>query len=156
MLRGNLYGVRIGNEFISCELNCEITITREMINKTGSWSGQAKAFRYGYYEWSITCDARSFLGSIGSSLNNLLDAQLNGVILDVFIDARTSNTQSFQLGGKVLIPALSIAFPNNGYSTFNITFQGTGDLTANADFWTIINAMPITADKPYIVNTTQW
>lgn len=152
MLRGNIYGVKVGDDFVSCELGCELSITREMINKSGSWSGQSKAFRYGYYEWSITCDGNSFLGAIQSSLNNLMEAQLAGIELDVMISARVSNTQQFDIGGKVLIPKLSVLFPNTGMSTFNVTFQGTGDLNVNIDFWQIINAMPITADKPNIIN----
>ena len=130
-MKGNMYGIRVGDDFIPCEISCEITITREMISKTGSWSGQYRAFKYGYADWQITLDAHSFLGVVGSSLNSLIDAQLGGVILDVYISARQSNVEEFDIGGSVLIPAMTITFPNTGKSTFNVTFQGTGDLIFN-------------------------
>lgn len=159
-LQGRLYGIKVGGEngdFIDCEISCEITVTRDILNKSGSHGGQYKHFRYGYTSWSITFDAKTVISPLLGAVGKLLENQLNGDIIEVYITNRISNTEVITIGGNVLLPNLSITFPNTGASTFNITCQGTGELMRYfEEYGTIINAQPYFADKPYIVDTTKW
>ncbi len=165
VLHGKLYGVRVvGNsgssgDFLNCEIESSISIQRNLINKSGSHSGKYTHKRYGLINWSITANAKSIFSLLNGSLNNLIKYQLDGnVELEVYISARTSNTQSFDLGGKVLIPSININFPNTGSSKFDITFEGNGELLVDGihDINLIINEMPIEADKPLILDGSKW
>lgn len=156
-LKAVLYGIRVGNDFVNCEIDSEITITRDMLNKSGSHGGAYKHFRYGYISWSISMSAKSVISILKGSFNNLIDAQLEGRELEVFLSARQSNIQQVDIGGTVLIPSISLSFPNSGASTHSVTFQGTGVLNVDVeDLGLIINEMPIEAEKPVHINTTNW
>lgn len=157
-IKGNIYGIRVNGDFINCELSCSLTVNRQMVNKSGSHSGKYRHYRAGYIDWSITADARTVISVLSGSFNNLLDSQLSGTEIDVFISARVSNVRQIDLGGKVLIPNISVGFPNSGFSTYNVTFQGTGELIADIDdMYYLINAMPAYSDKDgNQVDTTKW
>ena len=156
-IKGSIYGLKIAGHYIPCEISCELSVTRDMIGKSGSAHGKYRRYRYGYIDWQITADARTVISSLKSSANRLLISQLEGVELDIEMTARISNTQAFDIKGKVLIPNFTLSMPNTGYSTYNVTFQGNGDLTVDAEeFWHIINAQPYDSDKPNIVDTTNW
>lgn len=137
-LQGRHYGVKIGlagasdGDFVSCELSANLTINRDMINKSGASGGSARHYRYGYYSWQVEVEMRSFISLLRSSTNNLVVSQLSGTELEVFITNRVSTTQEITMWGTVLIPNLSISFPNTGYSKTTITLQGVGNL--NYDF----------------------
>lgn len=159
-LRGQHYGVKIGlagasdGDFINCELASTLTITRDMINKSGSHGGAARHYRYGYYTWQAEVEMRSFLSMLKGSMNNLVVSQLAGTELEVFITNRISNTQEMLMWGTVLIPNINVSFPNSGYSTTTVTLQGTGELNCDFDnFLDIINAMPYTEIKPLVIDT---
>lgn len=160
-LRGQHYGVKIGvagstagADFINCELASTLTITRDMINKSGSHGGAARHYRYGYYSWQVEVEMRSFLSLLKGSMNNLILSQLAGTELEVFITNRISNTQEMLMWGTVLIPNLTVSFPNSGYSTTTVTLQGTGELQSDfSNFLDIINAMPHDSVKPIVYKT---
>lgn len=133
-LRGQHYGVKIGlagasdGDFVSCELSATLVINRDMVAKSGSAGGSARHYRYGYYSWQVEVEMNSFISLLRSSTNNLVLSQVSGTALEVFITNRVSTTQEFTMWGTVLIPNLSISFPNTGYSKTTITLQGVGDL----------------------------
>ena len=148
-IKGSIYGLKIDGHYMPCEISCELSVNREMIGKSGSAHGKFRKYRYGYIDWSVSADARSVIAPLRSAINNLLTSQLAGVELEMEITARVSNTQAFDISGSVLIPNISLSFPNTGYSTYNVTFQGNGELKVNAEeFWYIINAQPYNAEKP--------
>jgi len=162
-LRGQHYGVKIGlagasdGDFINCELASTLTISRDMVNKSGSHGGASRHYRYGYYTWQVEVEIRSFLSMLKGSMNNLIVSQLAGTELEIFITNRISNTQEMLMWGTVLIPNLTVSFPNTGYSTTTVTLQGTGELQSDfSDFLNIINAQPYYEDKDIIVDTTRW
>lgn len=152
-LRGELYGVRIGGYYLPCEIDCEITITTDMIEKSGSHGGRYKHFRAGYINWTISANARLVLGLLQSSSNALLEAQRNGLELEVFISARSSNTNTFDIGGTVIISSQQLSFGNRGFANHSITMQGTGGLGLTyEEIMLIINSNPIQAEYPLIYN----
>lgn len=156
-MQGNAYGIKLGDDFIPCEISCELIINREMINKSGSGSGKFRKYRYGYIDWSVTMDAKSVISTLSGGINNLITSQLGGQELELMITARVNNIQPFDISGTVLIPNLSLSFSGNTPSTHSVTFQGSGELKAETVlFWQIINAQPANAEKPYIINTTNW
>lgn len=156
-LKACLYGIRVGNDFVPCELDCELNVTRDMINKSGSAYGSYRHYRYGYISWTITCNARAVVSVLNSSFNNLLRSQLSGQEIEVYISARQSNTVNIDIGGTVLIPSQTLNFGNSGFANHSITFQGTGILNDYVEeFGLIINAMPAYADKPIVVDASKW
>lgn len=153
-LRGELYGIRIGQDYLPCEIDCEITITTDMIEKSGSHGGRYKHFRAGYINWAISANARLVLGLLQSNSNALLEAQRNGLELEVFISARQSNTNTFDIGGTVLISSQQLSFGNRGFASHNLTMQGTGELGLSyEEIALIINSNPSTADYPLVYNS---
>lgn len=156
-MEGRLYGLSINGDFVNCELSCDLTVTRDMVNKSGSYGGASRQYRYGYYNWSITLEAKSIISTLSGSFNNILSAQLAGQELDVYIMARVSNIQEVSIGGKVLIPNFNLTFPNTGSSRYSVTFQGNGDLNVDIEeFWNIVNSMPYNANKDIILDTNTW
>lgn len=156
-LRGELYGVKINGDFIPCEIDAEITITSELVGKSGSQHGKYRRYRYGYISWSISCNARAVVGLLNSSSQNLITSQLDQIELEVYISARQSNIRTFDIGGMVLIETQQLAFPNTGYANHSISMKGNGELNLTAEeIDLIINAMPADADKPLIIDTTKW
>lgn len=153
-IKAALYGIRIGQDFIPCEISCELNITREMIKKSGSHGGAYNHYRYGYIDWTITAEANTVFSLLQSSTSSLMEAQLLGREIEVYISARQSNVKQIDFGGTVLIPSQTISFPNSGLSKHNITFQGTGILSEYVDqFDIIINAMPIEDPKNLIYDS---
>ena len=157
-IKGNIYGIRVNGDFINCELSCSLTVNRQMVNKSGSHSGKYRHYRAGYIDWSITADARTVVSVLSGSFNNLLDSQLSGTEIDVFISARVSNVRQIDIGGKALIPNISVGFPNSGFSTYNVTFQGVGELITDIEeLDVLINAMPYSDNKDgLVVDTNTW
>lgn len=153
-LRGELYGIRVNGDFIPCELDCEITITSELVGKSGSQHGKYRRYRYGYISWSISCNARAVVGLLNSSSQNLILSQLDQIELEVYISARQSNIRTFDIGGMVLIETQQLTFPNTGYANHSISMKGNGELNLTAeelDF--IINANPIQTAWPIIYDS---
>lgn len=156
-LRGELYGIRVNGDFLQCELDCEITITSELVGKSGSQYGKYRRYRYGYINWSISCNARAVVGLLNSSSQNIIQSQLDQIELEVYISARQSNIRTFDIGGMVLIETQQLTFPNTGFANHSISMKGSGQLNLTAEeIYLIINAMPADADKPLIIDTTQW
>lgn len=153
-LKGVLYGVKVNEDFMECEIDCELTITADMVNKSGSHSGRYRHYRYGYISWSITCNARAVLGILNSSSNSLIESQLEQRELEVYISARQSNTNVFDIGGTVLIPNQVLSFPNTGFASHNVTFQGSGPLNMTAEELSIIiDTNPIETAWPDIYDS---
>ena len=160
-LKGQHYGVKIGiakasdGDFLNCELNSNLTINVDMVNKSGSHGGRARHYRAGYYTWQVEVEMRSFLSLLKGSMNNLILAQLIGTELEIFITNRISNTQEMSMWGTVLIPNLSVSFPNSGYSKTTVTLQGVGELNCDFDnFLDIINSMPYDSLKNLVIDTS--
>lgn len=131
-MQGNAYGIKLGDDFIPCEISCELIINREMINKSGSGSGKFRKYRYGYIDWSVTMDAKSVISILSGGINNLITSQLGGQELELMITARVSNVDPFDVSGTVLIPNLSLTLGGTGQSTHSVTFQGSGALQVEA------------------------
>lgn len=132
-MKGSIYGVKLNGQFIPCETNCEINVTRELLNTSGSAGGSNKSYIYGYSDWTVSVDSKFIISTLASSNNNVLLAQLAGQTMTLMIAARVSNTQLFELSGTVLIPSLTITLPAQGEATSNIKLQGTGILSTNID-----------------------
>lgn len=151
VLKGNMYGVMVNGEFLQCEISCEITITTDMLEKSGSHGGRYKHFRPGYISWAISAESRAVLNLLSTSSNNLIVSQLDQLELEVYISARQSNVQTFDIGGSVFISSQQLSFGNTGFASHNLTMQGTSALNLTADeLEGIINSNPIEANYPII------
>lgn len=157
-IQGKLIGLKMDGEFFKCETACTFSYEVEMLPCASVMSGQYQEAIPGKISWIMT---------VAGNLS-LAPAQFNDFISitrkvqakeRVFLEMVTRNGIS---------PYLSIsgwAWPQNGgldaqstgLATWSNSFRGDGPFTTDwEEFAIIINAMPVAADKPYIVDTTEW
>lgn len=159
MYKGKLIRLKIDGDYIPCELSCEINVNQEVLPVTNNTQGRAKSFIRGYYEWSVTLESNF------TSINNKSASQilLGKILLDgdgsvgLEIVSHDTSGMPFILMGNVIPTTWNLSAGASGLATNNTTFQGNGELILSYDaFWNIINAMPADAEKPNIVDTTEW
>lgn len=157
MYQGKLIRVKINGEYIPCEISCSITINQETLQVTNNNQGRAKSFIRGYYDWSVSLETKTSANSLDSSSIGLINKILqdgDGVIEFEMVAGGDGFSNPFIISGEAIPTQVGINSNSTGSATTPITLQGSGELTVDFDaFALIINAMPIEADKPYIV---QW
>lgn len=156
-IAGRMLGLRVGTDFVPCELNCTLNFDVDKRDRSSSVNGSWKHHRNGYKGWRMTVNGKLLVSSFAGSFNSLFDAYLNDVELSVMIQNRNSDGQPFAIWGNATIQSGTLEAPSTGAATWNVVFEGNGALSADITlFWQIINAQPIEADKPNIVDTTGW
>lgn len=87
----------------------------------------------------------------------LFEAYLNDTLLNVSFRTRLSVDQFLIFEGKGYLKSGDASAPRSGLATGNMVIIGSGILNMDwEEFWLIINAQPANADKPTIVDTTEW
>lgn len=154
---GKLLGVQIGNSFVSCETSCDFNCTVDMLPASAVTSGRWKEFIPGMRGWTVTVSANLLLAKQNADVKMVLQAIESGAKMGISFSTRGGVAPHLIISGFAYPQTAAISAPVSGLATSTITFQGTGPTTLDfEEFWLIINAMPATADKPYIVNTTNW
>lgn len=155
MYRGKLIRLKVNDEYIPCELSCEITVNQEALQVTNTAQGRAKSFIRGYYDWTVTVNGRFTSGDVVSSSTSLLNKILedgNGVVtLDIISNEYFENP--VLITGDAIITSWNMNAGNTDWASNSVVFQGSGELTMDSEsYWLLINAMPIEADKDIIVD----
>lgn len=159
LYKGKLTRLKFNGEYIPCELSCEINIEQEVLPTTNSTQGRARSFIRGYYGWTVTMEGNFSINSTDASSAKIIELILNDGTgeCELEILANDPDNPPFGLKGTAIPTGFNLSAGNSGNTTNNVSFQGSGELEFDYDIWfRIINAMPITADKPNIVNTTAW
>lgn len=148
-----MLGLKVGNDFVTCEIGLTLNFQNEMLNCSSSVSGNWEYSRIGYKSWSASVDGKLVVSVLKGSFNSLFDAYLNDEQLTIMIQNRDADGQPFAIWGKALIQQGSLEAGNSGKAGWQIQFKGQGALSSEIElFWNIINAQPATADKPAIVD----
>ncbi|NGM61675.1 hypothetical protein G5B30_07060 [Sphingobacterium sp. SGG-5] len=154
---GRLLGLRIGSDFVPCEMGLTLNFEVEKRDRSSSANGSWKHHRNGYKGWNAVVNGKLLISSLSGSFNSLFRAYLNDEELSLVIQNRDPNGQPFEIWGNATIKQGTMEAPSVGKATWSITFEGNGALSEDiAVFWKIINAMPAEADKPNIIDTTNW
>lgn len=151
-IRGALVGLRINGEYVSCETNCEFNFDVEMLAASAVTSGRWKEFIAGIRSWGMTVDGNLLLASVGADIKTVLSAVLTGEMVELEFRTRGTIAPFFVIAGTALPQSGSITAPGTGKAVWNVVFQGSGPFTVDIEeFWLIINAQPIEADYPTII-----
>lgn len=152
---GKLIGMRIGTDFVPCEIGLALNWEVDKLNTSSSVNGSWEHHRNGYKRWSASVDGRLLVSSLQSSFNSLFNAYLNDTPLALAIENRDPNGQPFMIWGEATIQQGTLEAPNVGKATWQMQFKGNGPLQSDIElFWQIINAQPAYADKDIIINMT--
>lgn len=158
VIQGKLMGLTVNGNFVECETSCDFNCDVEMLPASAVTSGRWKEFIPGIRSWTMSVNMNLLL-----STANLADAKviLNGVLTgEMFaLEFRTKTAISphFIISGNAYVQNQGISAQFAGITTSTVTFQGSGPFTTDFEaFYLIINAMPIVADKPTYIDTTNW
>ena len=154
-IAGNLLGFKANGAFANCETQCSIKFDRDLLPASAEDSGNWKEYLYGIRGWSISVDGNLLLEAVPNDIKTLLRT---GYFRDfpTYVQFSTAEGSNLELiySGNALFQSGSITAPGQGKANWTVTMQGTGALTVKQqDYSLIINAMPIVADYPLIVNT---
>lgn len=156
-IRGKLMGIAIGDKMIACETDSSMTFERDMLPVASVEDGRWSQSLPGKRRWTMTVDGHLLKRDVGADFKTLFRAFVNDEEIRVSWRTRQGVDQFLMFEGKAFIVSGMGSAPNKGYATWNIVFQGNGALNMDwEEFFTILNAMPATADQPNIVDTREW
>lgn len=154
---GKLLGVQVGNNFVSCETQCDFNCTVDMLAASAVTSGRWKEFIPGMRGWTVTVNMNLLLATQNADVKTILAQIETGEKVGISFCTRNGISPHMIISGFAYPQTVGISGPGAGLATATVTFQGTGPTTLDfEEFWLIINAMPAPADKPNIVDTTNW
>lgn len=153
MAKGKLIRLKIGNDFVPCEMSCDITVNQEVLQVTNNTNGRAKSYIAGYYDWQVSLESKFVVSDTTASSQVILDRILNDLgAVGLEIISVDSNGAPYILKGDGIPVQWNLNAGSTGDATNNVVFQGSGELTQDYElYWNIINAMPINDDKPNII-----
>lgn len=145
---GKLIGLRVGTDFVPCEVNVALTFEVDKLNTSSSVNGAWEHHRNGYKRWNVTVDGRLLVNSLQGSFNSLFDAYLNDTPLAIAIENRDANGQPIRIWGEATIQQGSLEAASTGKANWQMQFKGNGALNSDiALFFEVVNAMPYNDDK---------
>jgi predicted secreted protein len=153
-VNGSIIGLAFNGAFISCEISCAINFNREMLPASATDSGGWKEFISGVRDWNVNVNANLILEAVPADIKTLLTANYFGDLpLYIQFSTRPSATTELILSGNTLFQSGSITAPFGSASNWTSTLQGTGPLNSTfQDYALLIDALPVGADYPTIVN----
>lgn len=155
-ISGSLIGLTINNKYVSCETSCDFNFEVEMIDISPITSGRWRESLPGIRSWNMNVNGNLLLATVGADVKTVLSAVLTGEKVDLAFRTRGSISPYFVISGQAYPKSGGINAANTGKANWNIAFQGTGPFEVDLEeFWLIINAMPIEADKPVYIDTEE-
>ena len=155
-MEGKMIGIKVDGQWINCEWDSSLNIETEMQEVSANGNKGWKDFIEGYQSWGMSVTARMTNGTTMGSWNKIVTKVLQrGGKFEVAFRAREGEAQSFVFEGLALIPSIGLSAPMEGSASYNLTFQGCGELQLKnvTDVWQIINAIPAEDDKNIIIYT---
>lgn len=145
---GKLIGMRIGIDFVPCEVSVTLNFEVDKLNTSSSANGDWEHHRNGYKKWNASVDGRLLVNSTEGSFNSLMDAYLNDTPLAIAIENRDPNGQPIRIWGEATIQQGTLEGASLGKATWQVQFRGNGPLHSDiATFFDVVNAMPYNDDK---------
>lgn len=156
-LYGKMMGVTVDGDFISCELESTLYFDKDMVPVSSVKSGKWGEVVPGKRSWSITVNMALLKSKAPQDFKTLYDAYFDDTLLQVSFRTRLSVDQYLIFEGQGYLKSGDASAPRSGLATGNMVIVGSGILNKSwEEFWMIINAQPANADKPVIVDTTEW
>jgi len=128
-MSGNMLGVEIDGEFVSCETSCEVAFETDLRGASAQSSGRWKEYIEGVRSWNVTLNANMLIKMAGTGLNTILNKFLTGGQLGVRIATKQVGMPSFSLEGNVLIRTGGFNAAVNSTAAWNVTLEGNGAFT---------------------------
>lgn len=157
---GKLIGFKVDGEYTPCEVTCSLKVSNDQLEASGSHNGNWKYTIEGYKSWVASVNARLMLNASPAGFakifkKNLLKNQTYEIIISLKID--DTNTDFFIKGiARLKDLDFTAGVSNKAEYTLDFIGQGAFEEVNIQEFYTIINAMPAYADKPLIINTSNW
>jgi len=148
---GRLIGLKVNGVFISCELSCDFNFQSDMLPASAIDSAGWKEFIAGIRSWTMSVSGRLLTEAVGADFKTIMNSWISRNPLFLIWGTRPSATTQMSISGAALVASGNATGPNKGFANWNVTFQGTGELTTSfEDFSLIIDAMPAIEDYPII------
>lgn len=131
IINGNQLLVFIDNVAIGCTTNCQLQSTKETIDVTCKDNNGDRQVLSGSQQWNITTSGLwDFASTLGPS--QLYSSHKNGtrVGIKMAITDTSGNPESGKsyFYGYARLNSFNVAGPLNAGSTFDLTFEGDGEL----------------------------
>lgn len=153
-ISGRLMGLQANGILISCEIQSSINFQANMLAASAIDSGRWAEVIAGLRSWTMTIDGQLLAEAVGADFKTLMNLFFSGLPVFLTWGTRPSATTQLSLSGSAVLASGSATGPSKGSSTWNMVFNGTGELKASfEDFALIIDAMPADALYPVIVDT---
>lgn len=152
-------GLHIDNEPIACETSCSFSFNVDMKAvapiESGRWSSSIPGIR----SWQISVNANFFAAFEGKDFKTVLNAVLTGERMNISMRTNIGNSPYFIISGYAYPQSGELVAAAGESSNYSVVFVGDGPFTVESEaeggnFWRIINAMPIEADKPNVLDTS--
>jgi predicted secreted protein len=117
----------IGGTPIGASSSCSVELTRATRNTSNKDTGIWDSFAAGTITWSMSSE--NFVNFGGENgYDELYDALVAGTPVDVSVDYKQDEDNTWQLSGKAIITGLPLSAPKGENVSFSVTLQGTGEL----------------------------
>lgn len=127
-LSGNIIGLEINGNFISCETSSEINFDTDMRPASPVDAGGWKSFIPGVKGWTMTFNAIMLIQSAPSNEATILNAFLMGSRIGVRFASKFLDISTFELTGYAYVQSGSILAGVNSNANYNATLLGDGAL----------------------------
>jgi predicted secreted protein len=129
-MSGNLLGLEINGEFVSCEMSCEFNFETDLRGASPKGVGRWKEVIPGVSSWSISLNAGMLMKMAGASVHTVLNAFLLGEIMIIRLRTRLyDHSPVFAISGQVYVQNGGISASVNARATWNTTLTGNGAFT---------------------------
>lgn len=126
---GNLIGLEINGNFVSCEMSCEFNYEGELLPASPMQEGGWAEWIMGVKTWNISLNAGMLLRMMGTGLPEVLNAFLKGEKLNIRFGTNRVDMPNFLIVGKVWPGNGTISAGVNARANWNTTFKGDGPFT---------------------------
>lgn len=152
-IKGSVMGMEANGAFVSCETNAEMHFETAMIPASSVNSGYFSEKVPGKQDWRMMVDGFLLMDSVGSDFKTLYQTWLMREPVNIKFRTRPFVSQFLTFEGQAWVQQGSLVAPVRGDSTWNIVFEGNGIINMDwEEFWSIIDANPIDADWPLVLD----
>lgn len=125
-LPGNVLGLEIDDNFVSCETSCEFSFEQDLRGASAIDSGRWKETIQGVRSWSISLNAAMLIASSPADAYTILNAFLTGSRMKIRFRTKFTGFGSFMIVGYVNVQNGGVSAAVNTSSSWNTTLQGDG------------------------------
>ena len=139
-------------------MSCSLSVETEALPANSRENGKWNDYIEGYKGWTMSVDGRLLVSTLASSGNRVLQKIIDGGKFKVAFASGVGVSPEIVIEGFAIATGFDMTAAASDDVSYTVNFTGCGAFTTYYvdEFWTLINAMPADADKPNIVDTTDW